>query len=439
MRNQVKRQGSKLKVFCCNLAPSKMGAIDKLLLWQNGNMPTEVFSPASLRRALVIKLRHHGDVLLATPVISILQRLAPQCEIDALVYADTAPMLEGHPALAQLHLIDRDWKRQGLASQAAAEWRLIRELRARRYDLVVHLSVHTRGAWLVRLLRPRWSVAPNFRTGFWANSFTHLYPGQSHALRHTVDTNLDSLRVLGLEPTAADKRVDLVPGAKAEERVSELMAQHGLRSDGFIHVHPASRWTFKCWPAERVAALCDELAAKGWPIVLTSAADANEKALIADVRAARKKNTVTGPRSGIPGTQSEPGPTLSSAPVKTIDLSGQLSLKELAALTARAKLFVGVDSAPMHIAAAMGTPVVAIFGPSGDREWGPWDQAEKTRHRVVASITHPCRPCGMAGCNDSKVSDCLTTLPVAQVLAACEELLAISPATGSERLGGEPR
>mgnify|MGYP003499549968 FL=1 len=123
-------------------------------------MPVEAFSPPSLRRVLVTKLRHHGDVLLASPVISMLKRLAPQCEVDALAYADTAPMLEGHPALAQLHLIDRDWKRQGIWRQGAAEWKLISTLRARHYDLVVHLSVHTRGAWLVRLLRPRWSVAP---------------------------------------------------------------------------------------------------------------------------------------------------------------------------------------------------------------------------------------------------------------------------------------
>ena len=365
-------------------------------------MPTEAFSPARLHRVLVIKLRHHGDVLLAAPVLSMLKRVAPQCEVDALIYADTAPMLEGHPALAQLHLIDRDWKRQGLRRQAAAEWKLISDLRARRYDLVLHLSVHTRGAWLVRLLRPCWSVAPKFRSGFWENSFTHLYPAQSNPLRHTVETNLDSLRALGLEPTPADKVVILVPGAKAAASVAELMAQHGLQADGFIHIHPASRWAFKCWPAGRVAALCDALAAKGWPIVLTSATDANEKALIAEVRAARDSGAV------------------SSAP--TVDLSGQLSLKELAALTAQAKLFVGVDSAPMHIAAAMGTPVVAIFGPSGDLEWGPWDPLH-CGHRVVASNTHPCRPCGMAGCNDSKVSDCLTTLPLAQVMAACDELL----------------
>ncbi|MCF8184669.1 MAG: putative lipopolysaccharide heptosyltransferase III [Polynucleobacter sp.] len=366
-------------------------------------MPRDVFSPPGLRRALVIKLRHHGDVLLSTPVISMLKRLAPQCEVVALVYADTAPMLDGHPALSQLHLIDRGWKRQGVLRQTAAEWKLVSALRTRRYDLVVHLSVHTRGAWLVRLLRPRWSVAPSFRDGFWAGSFSHFYPAQSDPQRHTVDTNLDSLRVLGMEPTAADQRVTLVPGARVEAHVAELLAGHGLQPGGFIHVHPTSRWAFKCWPAARMAALCDALAAKGWPIVMTSARDAGERALTADIRAARTAAAV--------------------APTPTFDLSGTLSLKELAALTAQARLFVGVDSAPMHIAAAMGTPVVALFGPSGDREWGPWDETGESRHRVVASNSHPCRPCGMAGCNDSKVSDCLTTLPVAQVLAACEELL----------------
>jgi heptosyltransferase-3 len=412
--NQVKQQAYKLNVLwlqrkacrCeCRIVLKLCFAAFSLTPWAiyprlaKCRMPTEDFSPASLRRALVIKLRHHGDVLLAAPVISMLQRVAPQCEVDALVYADTAPMLEGHPALAQLHLIDRNWKRQGPWNQAAAEWQLITELRARHYDLVVHLSVHTRGAWLVRLLQPRWSVAPRFRTGFWAGSFSHLYPAQSNSQRHTVETNLDSLRVLGLEPTAADKRVIMVPGEKAATRVAGLLAQHGLVAGGFIHVHPASRWAFKCWPAERVAAMCDELTAKGWPVVLTSAPEANETALIAAVCEARKRGAAL------------------AAP--TIDLSGQLSLKELAALTAQARLFVGVDSAPMHIAAAMGSPVVAIFGPSGDIEWGPWGDG----HRIVASGIHPCRPCGMAGCNDSKLSACLTTLPVAQVLAACEELL----------------
>ena len=77
----------------------------------------------------------------------------------------------------------------------------------------------------------------------------------------------------------------------------------------------------------------------------------------------------------------------------------------------------------MHIAAAMGTPVVALFGPSGDQEWGPW----QAPHRIVASHHHPCRPCGIDGCGGGKVSDCLATLPVAQALAACEELGVLPP------------
>ena len=207
------------------MAESRPGA-----LRHNARMPKQAFAPAGLRRALVIKLRHHGDVLLSAPVISTLKRLAPQCEIDALVYADTAPMLEGHPALSQLHLIDRNWKRQGLKRQGAAELRLVAALRARRYDLVVHLSVHTRGAWLVRLLRPRWAVAPRFRSGFWAKSFTHLYSAQSHPDRHTVETNLDSLRALGLEPLPADKRVILVPGEAAAARSATGHANWNRRS-----------------------------------------------------------------------------------------------------------------------------------------------------------------------------------------------------------------
>ena len=97
-----------------------------------------------------------------------------------------------------------------------------------------------------------------------------------------------------------------------------------------------------------------------------------------------------------------------------------MSLKELAALTQASKLFIGVDSAPMHIAAAVGTPTVALFGPSGDKQWGPWG----VPFRVISSTQHPCRPCGIDGCGGGKVSDCLTSLSVDQVLAAAHELLA---------------
>ena len=348
----------------------------------------------ALNRILVIKLRHHGDVLMTSPVLSVLKAQAPHCEIDALVYADTVPMLQGHPALAQLHTIDRGWKALAPMAQFAAEWRLLSMLRARHYDLVIHLTEHRRGAWLTRLLSPRFSVAPELaaRGRFWRNSFTHRYLIDKSGRRHVVEYNLDALRALGIDPQAAQKKLVMVPGDAAETRVAELMRAHGLSAQGFIHFHPTSRWLFKCWPADKMAVLMNTLHAQGHRLVLTAAPDAQESAMIAEINA------------------------LTKAPY--INLSGQLLLKELAALTARAKLFVGVDSAPMHIAAAMGTPTVALFGPSGDKEWGPWQVAS----RVVANI-HACRPCGKDGCNGSKVSDCLVSLPVASVLHATSELL----------------
>ena len=192
----------------------------------------------------------------------------------------------------------------------------------------------------------------------------------------------------------------LVPGPDAEAAVGQLLAEHRLARHGYVHIHPTSRWLFKCWPADRVAELCQLLSIKGWRIVLTAAPDAQEMAMIQTILANQAVRSMLRSNS-------------------MIDLSGQLSLKELAALTSHAKLFVGVDSAPMHIAAAMNTPTVAIFGPSGDREWGPWQVVQ----RIVTSTNHVCRPCGRAGCNDSKISECLTTLPVTKVMAACEDLL----------------
>ncbi|HWI39101.1 MAG TPA: putative lipopolysaccharide heptosyltransferase III [Burkholderiales bacterium] len=336
-------------------------------------------------RALVIKLRHHGDVLLASPVIGVLKAHAPRMEVDALVYDETAQMLDGHPALAQLHTVGREWRDRGVLDQFGKETALFRTLRGRRYDLLVHLTDHARGAWLSRLLGVRYSVAPLVaeRGGWWRKSFSHLYPQVAN--RHRVEVNLDALRRIGVQPALGERKVHFAPGREAEQRIDAL----GLPA-GFVHVHPASRWTFKCWPAERNAQLIDRLAAEGHAVVITAAPD--ETAFVAAI--------------------------LEKATSKPINLAGQLSLKDLGALTARARLFIGVDSMPMHLAAAMGTPTVALFGPSRENEWGPWN----VEQRVVTTM-HSCRPCGIDGCGSGKVSDCLTLLPVDAVHAAARELI----------------
>ncbi|HEY7903163.1 MAG TPA: putative lipopolysaccharide heptosyltransferase III [Casimicrobiaceae bacterium] len=365
--------------------------------------PPDAVALDGLRRVLVTKLRHHGDVLLASPVFTTLKRAAPGVEIDALVYVETAPMLENHPAIARIHSIDRGWKKAGLGAQWSAERKLLAALKSAHYDLVVHLTDHPRGLTLARALAPRYAVTRERRAGerewLWRRYYTHFYKLPRATPRHAVETNLDALRRIGIEPEAADKALVLVPSIAARARADALLRQHGLAAGGFVHVHPGSRWLFKCWTAAQSATLLDRLAADGHAIVLTAAPDPRERALVDAML------------SGV------------AAPTRAriVDLAGQLTLPELAALTAQARLFVGVDSAPMHIAAAMHTPVVALFGPSGEVEWGPWGVVAQ----VVASDRHPCRPCGQDGCGGGKVSECLTTLPVSRVHDAVRAILAV--------------
>ena len=292
-------------------------------------MPSPLPDPVDLglvHRALVTKLRHHGDVLLASPVFTVLGRAAPAAEIDALVYVETAAMLAGHPAIAETHVIDRDWKRQGFVRQARAERALLSALSKRRYDLIVHLTEHPRGAWLSRLLRPRYSVARHLDRAhwLWRTSFTHYYRLPRRTPRHTVECNL------GVQPAPGDRALVLAPNGAATARVRGLLGEHGIEPRRFIQIHPGSRWLFKCWPAGHYTTLLEQLTSDGWRIVLTGAPDPRERALVDAILAATTK----------------------PARSRITDLGGQLSLTELAALTREARAFVGVDSAPMHIAAA---------------------------------------------------------------------------------------
>jgi len=357
---------------------------------------------ARVRRVLVTKLRHHGDVLLASPVISTLKRAVPDAEIDVLVYAETAPMLVNHPGLAQLHVIDRAWKTQGIVAQVRAESRLYRTLRARRFDLLVHLTEHPRGLALAMLLRPSYAVTrvrdEREHPRLWRRGFTHFYPLPRGRPRHTVETNLDALRRIGIPPAAEDRKLVMLPGPPAQARVDAMLAERAIAPKRFVQVHPGSRWLFKCWPPGRMAALVGKLVGDGYDVIVTGAPDERERAIVDDMLEA------------LPG----------SSRARVHDFTGKLALLELCALTTRARLFVGVDSAPMHIAAAVGTPAVALFGPSDETEWGPWGVA----HRVVASAEFPCRPCRNDGCGGGKISECLTTLPVDRVSAAVDALLA---------------
>src|SRR5437879_11811953 len=140
--------------------------------------PADAIDVSGWPRALVIQLRHHGDVLLTSPVFMVLKSRAPALEIDALVYAETRNMLDLHPAIAQVHVVNRDWKDSGGAARLVAEWRLFSMLRSRGYELVVHLSEHPRGAWLAGWLGARYAGAPDFapQPPLCRKGLSHLLP-----------------------------------------------------------------------------------------------------------------------------------------------------------------------------------------------------------------------------------------------------------------------
>jgi heptosyltransferase-3 len=373
--------------------------------------PADAIDFATVRRVLVVTLRHHGDVLLTSPLYTVLRGVAPKVEIDALVYRETVPVIAFNPELAAIHAIDREWKKQGPIARFRSERQLLSTLKARTYDLVIHLTGHRRGAWLVRALKPRHSVAPRLvdESGivgmFWKSTFTHRYAnassvGSGAALgrRHMVEQNLDALRRLGVSIDKPPK-LTMVAGSDGEIDARSLLIELGVEGP-YIAMQPTSRWFFKCWSVERNAALIARLLARGETIVLSCAPDERERAMLTAIAAAVL---------ALPGV-----------PVERMKLADDGSLNRLAAIIARAKLFIGIDSAPMHIAAAVGTPTVALFGPSGEFNWGPWQVA----NRVVTSDAYPCRPCGQDGCGGGKLSDCLATLPVHAVLAAIDDLMA---------------
>lgn len=358
------------------------------------SLSTVDFSTVS--RVLVVHLRHYGDVLLTSPVFSTLKKHAPHIEADALIYDHTVEMLSFHPAVAEIHRSVRKRKDFSFAAKLGSELRLLRKLRSRRYDMLICLGNHPSALWLSWFLRPRYNVAPR-RTGplarLWAKNFTQVVKYPANTRRHQIELNLDALRMFGVFPGEEERKLVLVPGEDAEASVRNRMKAAGLAPGGFVIVHAPASLAYKCLPPERTARLIEDLVKDGERVVLTGAPAKSDLALVGAIRAECRADTV--------------------------DFSGQLSMKELAALIGQAKLVIAVNSAPVHIAAAMQTPVVAIFGPTNEYIWSPW----RVPHRVVASNRHPCRPCHNPGCGGSGVSDCLTTLAVEPVLAAAKELL----------------
>lgn len=297
-------------------------------------------------RILLIKLRHHGDMLLTTPVIDSLRQKWPDAQIDVLLYEETREMLSAHPAIGTIYGIDRKWKQLGTLKHLQKEWQLLRALRGQHYHLVINLADQWRSA-IVTLFTGapvRLGFAFNKRNNaFWRICHSELVSVENHITQHTVEQNLSILSPLPVTPQSA---VTMSYTVDDWHQAQQKLVQNGV-GDNYIVIQPTSRWFYKCWDEAKMAQTIAALQQDGHTVVLTAGPDKKELAMIDRILA-------DSPQTGV------------------VSLAGQLTLRQLASVIDHARLFIGVDSVPMHMAAALQTPCIALFGPSKLTFWSPW-------------------------------------------------------------------
>lgn len=346
-------------------------------------MPTNL--PDSPQRILIIKPSAIGDVVHTLPILNLLRRRWPAAAIDWVVTPACAGILDGHPQLNDMLIFDR--KRLAGWWRSVATWRALRvftrDLRSRRYDLVLDLQGLFRSGWLA------WKTRSPVRVGF-ANAregarlfYTHRVMTGSPE-QHAIERYLKLAKFVGcpVEPVEY-----VFPTDDADRTaVADLLGS----SEAYAVLVPGTNWPTKRWPVEHF----DRLAAR-----------------LRDQQ---------GLRIVIAGSPAER--ELGDRIAGGLNLCGRTNLRQLVALIESASLVVCNDSGPMHIAAALGKPMVALFGPTNPVRTGPY-----RREGSVLRLDIPCSPCYSRHCSHQS---CLRLLDVKPVLDHAKQVLEAEDLSG---------
>ncbi|WP_333655868.1 putative lipopolysaccharide heptosyltransferase III, partial [Dissulfurispira sp.] len=374
---------------------------------------------AGIKKILVIKLRHIGDVLLAVPVFRALKETFPDAHITALVNSGTEDVLKGNPLIDEILIVDRSIKRLSPIRRYAKEIAFLKNIRGNGFDMTVDLTGGDRAAIISLISGARYRISMKSEKGFLGKKHLITHIAEVDGRRHTVMQNLEVVSQYGI--STKNLSIDFYIPEKDRIFIKRIIKENNTEeNDIVVHVHPTSRWLFKCWKDEYMAWVIKWLLDSGTTVIVTSSPDRRE------MEKARRILSLVGDS---PDSTASPV-NLGQSPhgSRLIDLCGKTTIKQLGAISAASDLFFGVDSAPMHIAAAVGTPVVALFGPSGAFNWGPWDNKISNFKFQISNLENPypnkngiqtfgmhtviqrnweCIPCGKDGCNGSKISKCL--------------------------------
>lgn len=337
------------------------------------------------KRILICRTDRIGDVLLSTPVIKNLRERYPKAYIAMMVSAYAKDIVEGNPYLDKVIVLDKEGKHKGWLGSV----RLIEELKKSKFDLALILHPVNRVHLVTFLSGIPKRVGYNRKLGFLlTDKVKHT---KQLGLKHELDYNLDLLRYMGVE--ALDKELFIPIKAESEKWLGELFKQEGINdADKLLAIHPAASCPSKIWPAERFAETADRLAQNyGFKILVIAGPKDAEVA----------KNLINHMRSA------------------TINLAGKTSVSQLASLLKRCKLLISNDSGPVHIASAVGTPVISIFARNqaglSPKRWGPVGKNDKILHKAV------CMECLAHNCE--KEFACLKSISVEDVTDAADLIL----------------
>lgn len=326
-------------------------------------------TPAEMRRILVVKLSSLGDVIHALPTVHNLKAVSGAA-VDWLVQPEYAPLVGACPDIDRIIEFPRrgGWFRH---------WRMIKELRRDHYDLVADLQGLLKSALPSRIARSALRIGPSFaREG--ARWLYTAVAGPPNRNRHAVMEVADLIRWLGWPETPIEfpLRFPLITPPGPAPRVALV---------------PRSRWPTKNWPTDYVRMLAGRLLATGMTLWILGAERDREAAdqICAGLQPAER----------------------------IFNLAGRTSLKELGGLLIHADLAITVDSGPMHLAAALGVPVLALFGPTDPVRTGPYG----ARSRVLTVPPLPCQPCFADWCARGDLA-CMRNLHPSRV---AEEALSI--------------
>jgi lipopolysaccharide heptosyltransferase I len=341
------------------------------------------------RRVLLVKPSAIGDVVHALPVAATLRRRYPNIELDWLVEEEAADLVRGHPAISEVVVSGRRrwgrqlWPPRRLLATLGEVRALAAVLRGRRYDAVLDLQGLIKSALYVVTTRApvRIGFAEGREGATWCLTHQVIAPPQPV---HAVERYLALAAAVDATEAVRDFHIALGPEV-AVETASRIARVPRPR----VVLHPAARWRTKLWEPEKWQKVAATLRGEGCGLI------------------------VTGGRQDA----AQVGAILRGLDPPPLSLVGRLTLKELAALLGEVELMITVDSGPMHVAAAMGTPVVALFGSTDPVRTGPVGPGTVLHHAL------PCSPCLHRRCRIPDTYRCMREITAGEVLAAARRLL----------------